>query len=126
MAQELLLKDEVYALVGAAMAVHNDLKSGYLEAVCQEAMEVELAERGVPFVSQAVVPVWYRGRQLKKGYVADLICYGKIVVELKVTPEITPREEAQLLNYLHATRHRVGVLICFGDPGRLEWQRYVL
>ena len=126
MGTELLLKGEVYAIIGAAMEVHREFRGGYLEAVYQEALELELGWRGVPFVPQAEISLRYKGHPLKKKYVADLVCYEQVLVELKVMERRTSREEAQLLNYMHATGFRVGVLINFGDPGRLDWHRYVL
>ena len=126
MATELLLKDEVYAIVGAAIEVHRELKNGFLEAVYQEGMEIELADRQIPFVPQAPITIFYKGRPLQKRYYADLLCYQQVPVELKVMERLTNKEVAQLLNYMHATRIRVGVLINFGDPGRLDWQRLVL
>ena len=123
---ELLLKNEVYAVVGAAIEVHRHLHSHYLEAVYQEAMEIELGRRGIPFVSQAEIRIYYKDQPLRKFYIADLVCYGQILVELKVMSGLTSREQAQLLNYLHATRMRVGLLINFGTPNRLEWERFVL
>jgi GxxExxY protein len=124
--KELLLKDEVYAIVGAAMEVHRELRGGYLEAVYQEAMEIELIDRQVPFVACAQIALHYKGRVMRKFYIADLLCYGQVLVELKVMERLTSRETAQLLNYLHATHLRVGVLLNFGNPFRLEWERYVL
>ena len=124
--KELLLKEEVYAIVGAAMDVHRELRGGYLEAVYQEGMELELEMRGVPFVPQAEIVIRYKGIPLKKFYVADFLCYGQVIVEIKVMERLTSRETAQLLNYLHATGLRVGVLLNFGNPLRLEWERYVL
>jgi GxxExxY protein len=62
---------------------------------------------------------------LKKEYVADFICYGKIIAELKALDELTGKEESQLLNYLKATGLRVGLLINFGSFGKLEWKRYI-
>jgi len=123
---ELILGKEVYNIVGAAMAVHGELKAHYLEAVYREAMEIECALRAIPFAPQAKLKLFYKGRELKKFYVADLICYEQVLVELKVMERLTSKEEAQLLNNMHATRIRVGVLINFGDPGRLDWQRFVL
>jgi GxxExxY protein len=123
---ELLLKEEVYAIVGAAMDVRRELKAGFLEAVYQEAMELELANRGIPFEPQQPIVIYYKGVPLKKFYIADLRCYGQILVEIKVIERLTGKEEAQLLNYMHATRTRVGVLINFGDPGQLDWHRFVL
>ena len=88
-------------------------------------MELELTLRGVPFEAQKVLNIRYKGYVLKKQYCADLVCYGQIIVEIKALKELTGREEAQLLNYLKATGLRVGLLINFGDPGRLDWKRLV-
>jgi GxxExxY protein len=123
---ELLLADEVYAVVGAAMEVHYNLGTGFLEAVYQEALEVELAQRNIPLASQMPVSIHYKGRQLRKTYCADLICYNQIIVELKVVDRLTNIEAAQIINYLKATRFHVGMLINFGSRGKLEWKRYVI
>jgi len=122
---ELLLKDEVYAVIGAAIDVHRELGSGFLEAVYQEAMELELRWRAVPFESQRELCIYYKGQCLEKKYIADLICFGSILVELKAMREIGSREESQMLNYLKATGLRVGLIINFGDEGRLDWKRLV-
>jgi GxxExxY protein len=98
---------------------------GFLEAIYQEALEIELAERKIPFVPQKSLPVFYKKRRLEKEYVADLICYDKIIVELKALDRLTKKEESQILNYLKATGLRVGLLINFGSSGKLEWSRFV-
>jgi GxxExxY protein len=123
---ELLLKDEVYAIVGAALEVYNEMGSGFLEAVYQETMEIELGLRGIPFEPQKELCIYYKGRCLEKKHVADLVCFGSVLVELKVMRQIGSGEEAQLLNYLNATGLRVGIIINFGDPGRLDWKRMIL
>ncbi len=122
---ELLFRDEVYAIIGAAMEVYNQLGPGFLEAVYQEALEIELRECGVPFLSQKELSIFYKGRLLKKTYISDLICYEKIVVELKALDRLTGRETAQLLNYLKATGLHLGLLINFGHAEKLEWERRV-
>src|SRR5437879_2566191 len=96
---ELLLKDEVYAVVGAAIEVHRLLGHGFLEAVYQEAMEIELRERAIPHVPQACIRIQYKNRTLKKEYCADLFCYGALVVELKALDALSGKEESQILNY---------------------------
>ena len=121
----LLYKDEVYAISGAAIEVHKELGSGFLEAVYQEALEIELQSRGIPFESQKSLPILYKGRLLKREYIADLVCYGKIIVELKSIKELSEKEEAQTLNYLKAAGLRVGLLINFGSHGQLERKRLV-
>jgi GxxExxY protein len=122
---ELIFKEEVYEIIGAAIEVHRELGEGFLEAIYQEAMEIELEERKIPFESQKTLPVHYKLRRLKKEYQADLICYDKIIVELKALDKLSKKEESQILNYLKATGMRVGVLINFGSSEKLEWHRFV-
>ena len=123
---DLLLKDEVYAIVGAAMEVYNDLGPGFLEPVYQEAMEMETEARNIPSTPQQQIIVRYKGRPLRKFYIADLFCYDQIVVEIKAMDRLTPREQGQLLNYLKATGLQVGLLINFGSFPSLDWKRMVL
>ncbi|GAB4314169.1 MAG: GxxExxY protein [Candidatus Sumerlaeia bacterium] len=122
--RELLLKDEVYAIVGAAMEVSNELGSGFFEAVYQEAMEIEFEMRKIPFRAQPPVEISYKGRILSRGFIPDFICFDKVIVELKAEKQLTTIDEAQLLNYLKATKESVGVLLNFGAP-KLEWKRMV-
>ncbi|MHC1594566.1 MAG: GxxExxY protein [Methanotrichaceae archaeon] len=112
--RELILKDEVYQIVGAAMDVSNQLGCGFLEAVYQEALEIELAERLSAHVPQKRIAIFYKGRVLKKEYVADFLCHDRIVVEIKAIKAITGIEEAQLLNYLKATNIPLGLIVNFG------------
>jgi GxxExxY protein len=125
MAGELLFKDEVYAVVGAAIEVHRELNCGFLESVYQEALEMELRDRQIKFTAQQPLRISYKGRLLEKNFVADLICFDCILVELKAMDRLSGKEEAQILNYLKATGLRVGLVINFGDPGRLDWKRFV-
>ena len=120
---ELIFKDEVYAIMGAAMDVHRELGSGFLESVYQEAIEMELTRCKIPFEAQKSVKIIYKGEPFKKEFVADLICYGKIIVEIKATKGLTEIDEAQIIHYLKATRMPVGVLIDFGGK-KLDWKRY--
>ena len=122
---ELLYKEEVYAIIGAAMDVYNDLGPGFLENVYQEAMEIEVEERRIPSKAIQEIHIKYKGKTLKKFYIADLICYDKIIVEIKAMDKLTLKEEAQLINYLKATGMKVGVLINFGHFPTLEWKRLV-
>ncbi|MFL6216743.1 MAG: GxxExxY protein [Blastocatellia bacterium] len=122
----LVLGDEVYAIVGAAIEVHRELGPGFLEAVYQEALEIELAIRHVPFVRQKPLQIQYKSHLLNKTYTADLICFDQIIVELKALDRLSGKEEAQVLNYLKATDFKVGLLINFGSVGRLLWKRFVM
>jgi GxxExxY protein len=122
---ELLLKDEVYAVIGAAIEVHRELGPGFLEAVYQEAMEIELADRGIPFLAQQPLTIHFKQHVLQKRYEPDLPCYNLVIAEMKALNQLSGADEAQLLNYLKATGLRVGLLINFGSVGKLEWKRYV-
>ena len=122
---ELIFKEEVYAIIGAAMDVHRELGSGFLESVYQEATEIELDCRKIPFEAQKSIKIIYR-EMLKKEFVADLICFEKIIVELKAQDSLSGREEAQVLNYLKATGIKLGLVINFGSHPKLEWKRLVL
>ena len=122
---DLLYKEEVYAVIGAAMEVYNNLGPGFLEAVYQEAMQVETAARKIPTLPEQKLFIDYKGRPLKKFYEADLICFEKIIVEIKALDKLSSREEAQILNYLKATGMKVGILINFGAHQNLEWKRLV-
>jgi GxxExxY protein len=122
---ELLFKEEVYRVIGAAMTVYNELGAGFLEPVYQEALEIELAEQGIQFEPQKELPIYYKGRVLKKRYQADLIVFGKVIVELKALDHLTSRDESQVLNYLKATGLKVALLINFGSEDKLEWKRLV-
>src|SRR3989338_1203205 len=122
---ELLLKDEVYAIVGAAVEVHKALGPGFLEAVYHEALEIESDLRQLPYVSRQRLRLYYKERLLEKEYEADLVYFGKVIVELKALDCLTSREVAQVLNYLKATGLRVGLLFNFGSNDRLEWKRLV-
>jgi GxxExxY protein len=122
---ELLLKEEVYAIVGAAIEVHRELGPDFLEAVYQETIELELREQNVPFEAQKPLRISYKGKMLNKEYIADLVCYGQIIVELKALSRLSGNEEAQVLNYLKATGFKVGLLINFGSHGKLDWKRLV-
>ncbi|TWU00205.1 hypothetical protein Pla108_11510 [Botrimarina colliarenosi] len=122
---QIVLKDESYAIVGASFEVYNDLGCGFLEAVYQEALQLELAARQIPFTPQSVVQVHYKGQPLLQAYRADLVCYGSILVELKAVSHLTDEHRAQLLNYLHATKLPLGLLINFGHSKGLQHERYL-
>jgi GxxExxY protein len=116
-----------YAIIGAAMEVHRQLGCGFLEAVYQEALEIELKRAGVPTLPQVELPIFYRGQRLNCYYIADFVCYESIIVELKALSRLSGVEDAQVLNYLKATGLEVGLLLNFGTPSlqykRLVWTR---
>ncbi len=113
-----------YAIIGACMEVHRELGHGFLEAVYQEALAKELAARAVPFAREAALTVWYKAQALPCSYKPDFICFDNVIVELKALDRLTGVETAQVLNYLKATGHPVGLLVNFGAPS-LEYKRFV-
>ena len=104
---------ETYAIIGAAIEVHNQLGAGFLEAVYQEALAFEFAQRGIPCLREVEIPIVYKGRTLACAYRADFICYGRVIVELKAISELTPKEHAQVINYLRATSFSRALLFNF-------------
>lgn len=121
---DILYKEESYKIVGACMKVHRSLGAGFLEAVYHEALEREFHSQGIPFKSKVKLPVYYEGELLDKFYVADLICYDAIVVELKSVSFIFEAQEKQLVNYLMATGKALGILVNFGAKS-LQYKRIV-
>ena len=118
--------DEVYQIQGAIFDVYKTLGCGFLEPVYQEALEAELRLRRIPFVSQPEIKIVYKGMPLKQKYRADLICYDKIIVELKAVQALLPEHEAQLQNYLRATHLPFGLLVNFSSCPRAEIKRIIL
>lgn len=92
---DLIYGEEVYRIVGCAMEVYNTLGSGFLEGVYQEAMELELADRGIEFRSQPPLRIQYKERTLEKEYFPDLICMGKVIVELKALGQLSGKEKSR-------------------------------
>ncbi len=109
------LEEETYEVRGALMRVFNDLGCGFMEKVYQEALELELKSSNIPFEREKALQLYYRGIKLKQEYVADFICYGKIIVELKAVSELTDKHRAQVFNYLKATNLDLGLLVNFGE-----------
>jgi len=115
---------QTYAVIGAAMEVHRQLGHGFLEAVYQEALAIELTAQKIPFQREVILPIRYRGQLLQCGYRADFICYGEIVIELKAINQLTGVDDAQVINELKATGFNRGLLLNFGSTS-LEYKRLV-
>jgi GxxExxY protein len=115
---------QTYAIIGACMAVHGELGHGFLEAVYQEALAIEFTRRGIPFVREKRLAIWYSGSQLSTGYDADFVCYDSVILELKALSALAPGHHAQTIHYLKATGSERGLLVNFGTP-RLEYRRLV-
>ncbi len=115
---------KTYAIIGAAMEVHRQLGCGFLEAVYQESLALELQARQIPYQREMELPIFYKGQRLTTFYRADFICYDTAVVELKALAKLGGVEEAQIINYLKATGLQTGLLLNFGTTS-LEYKRFV-
>jgi GxxExxY protein len=123
--QDLIYKDEAYAVMGACFTVYKAKGCGFAEAVYQECMEIEFDFLQLPAVPKPCLALEYRGRLLKQNYQPDFTCYGKIVLELKAVAQLVDEHRAQVLNYLKATGFKPGLLVNFGHYPKLEWERIV-
>ena len=111
----MVYSDESYKIVGALFEVHRQLGCGFLEKVYQEALEKEFELRNIPFEREKPFRIKYKGEELRQEYIADFVCYGSIIVELKAVDTLTPIHQAQVLNYLKATGLKLGILVNFGE-----------
>ncbi len=120
---ELILKEEVYTIIGAAMDVYNELKPGFLGGSLSRSINNRIYRAWYPILITAELPLFYKNHELNKYYIGDFLAYGQIIIELKALDVLTSREEAQLLNQLKAAKVPLGLLINFGHPNQLEWKR---
>ena len=122
----IVYKEESYNIVGAAFHVYNHLGHGFLEAVDQEALEIEFQRRNIPYEREKELRIQYDGVELKQTYKADFVCFGKIIIELKAVSELNDAHRSQVYNYLHASGYKLGLLLNFGCSDELEHERIVL
>ena len=122
----IVYKEEAYKIVGAAFKVYNGLGHGFLEAVYQEALEIEFQRQGIPYEREKELKIQYEGVELKQTYKADFVCFGKIIVELKAVNALDDAHRSQVYNYLHATGYKLGLLYNFGCSEELEKERIII
>ena len=122
---QLVYPEECYEIIGACFEVYKEKGNGITEGIFQECLELEMEMRGIPFSAQAPLAMSYKERRLRHRFVADFICFDRIVVELKAVEMLVDEHRAQMLNYLHATGLRLGLLVNSGHQPQLEWQRMV-
>ena len=115
-------RDTVYKIIGAAMKVHSELGWGLLEPVYNEALHLELLDRGIGNEREKLLPCFYRQHKMEKNYRMDIVV-DDVIVELKSARELLSAHRAQLFNYLRLTRMPIGLLINFGQPS-LQGERY--
>jgi GxxExxY protein len=98
----------VFRIQGAVFEVYRAMRAGFLEGVYQECHGLEFAERAIPFVGLRPLSLNYKGRALQHSYVADFVCFDRIIVELKAVRELAPEHRAQTFNYIKASGLRLG------------------
>lgn len=115
---------ETYSIIGAGMAVHKELGNGFLEAVYQEALEIEFLRQKIPYMREQEMKISYHGQELKTFYKADFVCFDKVIVELKALQQLSGNEVAQIINYLKSSGLQKGLLLNFGSR-KLQYKRFV-
>ena len=126
MIDELIYKEESYAIQGAIFEVYREMGCGFLESVYQECLEKEFRARKIPFVAQAELHLSYKGVVLQQKYRPDIICFNKIIIELKAVKQTAHEHEAQVINYLKATNMKLGLLVNFGSYPKVNIIRLVV
>ena len=122
----IIYKEECYVIQGAIFDVYREMGCRFLESVYQECLEIEMSKRNISFISQHNLKLSYKGEELLQTYKPDLICFEKIIVELKTVNRITTGHEAQILNYLKATGNKLGLLVNFWGYPKVDIKRFVL
>jgi len=120
---ELIYEEESYAIVGACMAAYKDKGCGFLEPVYHECLAIEFEFRGIPFLSKPPHTLQYRERTLVQTFSPNLLCYEKIILEIKSVSGLVDEHRAQVLNYLSATGRKLGLLVNFGHYPKLQYER---
>ena len=121
MDSKIIYKEESYAIIGACFNVYKEMGNGFLEAVYQECLEMELSEKKISFETQKDLQLKYRDQILKQTYKPDFLCYNKIIVKIKALSKIMDEHRAQILNYLNGAGFKLGLLVNFGHHSKLEY-----
>ena len=123
--EQLLYKQEVFRLIGFCMEIHRELGKGHDEIIYKDALVVELSAAGIPFYREKPYSITYKGAVLPHSYYADFVVWEKILFEGKAVERLTEAHVKQVLNYLAASKLRLGLLVNFGAAS-LEWKRIIL
>ncbi|ETN95801.1 GxxExxY protein [Zhouia amylolytica] len=121
---KLLFEDETYKIIGCCMSVHKELGPGFLESVYHEALGKEFYDNEVHFRTKDKLELYYKGEPMNKFFIADFVCYDKIILEIKASNFIHQSNEAQVINYLKSTNKVLGLLVNFGETS-LKWKRFI-
>jgi len=122
---QIIYKNESYFIIGLCMDIHNELGKGFSEAVYGDALEIELKSNGVPYQKEAKFDIIYKGKKLRHHYYADFLVDSKIILELKAIEKISSGHVKQTLNYLAASKMKLGLIVNFGEDS-FSYKRVVL
>ena len=122
----LIFEAETYEILGACFEVYREKGCGFLEDVYQESLEIEFEIRDIPFVVKPQLELEYKGRKLRKRYERDFFCHGQVILEIKAAKSIDDSHRAQVMNYLHATKTRIGLPVNFGHYPKVQHESFIL
>ena len=121
---KLLFEEESYAIIGTCIEVHKQLGNSFYKDVYNEVLQRELTKRNIPFERQKKLPLYYDGTPLTECFIADFVCFGKIIIDLKFGKIDLENEKIQVINYLKATQFKLGFVVHFGEKS-LKWKRLI-
>ena len=121
---KIIYKKESYKIIGACFEVYKDKGCGFTEQVYQECLEIEFEYQKIPFLSKPEIQIEYRKKLLKQYFKPDLICFDKIILELKAVKKLADEHRSQTMNYLNATSFDLALLVNFGHYPKLEYERF--
>ena len=122
--EHMIYKAEAFAIIGACMEVHRELGNGHDEVICEDALELELSGKQIAFTREKQYQIDYKGVILPHKYFADFVVFDKILLEAKAVEHLTDSHVKQVLNYLAASKLKLGLLMNFGSDS-LEFRRVV-
>lgn len=122
---EPLYKTESFKIIGLCMEVHNQLGRGFSEVVYKDALEIEFRQNGIPFSRERSYPIQYKSIVLPHSYNLDFVVYDLIVLEVKAIEALSKAHEKVVLNYLAASKLRLGIIVNFGEASLVS-KRIVL
>ena len=125
MMSELYLKEESYKIIGICMEVHKILSKGHSEKVYGDALEYEFQKNGIPYSRELKYNIAYKDIILSSYYFADFVVFDQIILELKAIVALSTSEIKQTLNYLAASKNKLGLLVNFGEDS-LKYKRIIL
>ena len=125
MNDQLIYKEESYKIIGICMEVHRILGKGHSEVVYKDALEYEFQIAKIPYSREQQYKIEYKEIVLPHHYNADFVVYDKIILEVKAIECLTNSHIKQTLNYLAASKLKLGLLVNFGEDS-LTYKRIVL